>query len=51
MCSASPAAAWRRSRFTPDLHSVQPLDPIQGLLKAFAAGEITTYQHVVVRGR
>jgi len=36
---------------TPDLHSVQLLDPIQGLLKAFAAGEITTYQHVVaVRG-
>jgi hypothetical protein len=32
---------------TPDLHSVQLLDPIQGLLKAFAAGEITTYQHVV----
>jgi hypothetical protein len=32
---------------TPDLHSVQLLDPIQGLLKAFAAGEITTYQQVV----
>jgi hypothetical protein len=32
---------------TPDLHSVQLLDPIQGLLKAFAAGEITTYQNVV----
>jgi hypothetical protein len=26
---------------------VQLLDPIQGLLKAFAAGEITTYQNVV----
>jgi hypothetical protein len=32
---------------TPDLHSVQLLDPIQGLLKAFNAGEITTYQHVI----
>jgi hypothetical protein len=32
---------------TPDLHSVQLLDPIQGLLKAFSAGEITTYQQVV----
>jgi hypothetical protein len=32
---------------TPDLHSVQLLDPIQGLLKAFAAGEVTTYQQVV----
>jgi hypothetical protein len=32
---------------TPDLHSVQLLDPIQGLLKAFAAGEITSYQQVV----
>ena len=32
---------------TPDLHSVQLLDPIQGLLKAFAAGEISTYQNVV----
>jgi hypothetical protein len=26
---------------------VQLLDPIQGLLKAFAAGEVTTYQQVV----
>jgi hypothetical protein len=32
---------------TPDLHSVQLLDPIQGLLKAFASGEVTTYQQVV----
>jgi hypothetical protein len=32
---------------TPDLHSVQLLDPIQGLLKAFNAGEITSYQQVV----
>jgi hypothetical protein len=32
---------------TPDLHSVQLLDPILGLLKAFNAGEITTYQQVV----
>src|SRR5215510_8591707 len=32
---------------TPDLHSVQLLDPIQGLLKAFDAGEITSYQQVV----
>ena len=32
---------------TPDLHSVQLLDSIQGLLKAFAAGEVTTYQQVV----
>ena len=32
---------------TPDLHSIQLLDPIQLLLKAFAAGEITTYQNVV----
>ena len=32
---------------TPDLHSVQLLDPIQGLLKAFNAGDITSYQQVV----
>jgi hypothetical protein len=32
---------------TPDLHSVQLLDSIQGLLKAFNAGEITSYQQVV----
>jgi hypothetical protein len=34
---------------TPGLHSVQLLDPIQGLLKAFGAGEITTYSDVVSR--
>jgi hypothetical protein len=34
---------------TPDLHSVQRLDPIRSLLKAFGAGEIGTYQDVVER--
>ena len=33
----------------PDLHSVQLLDPIRGLLKAFAADEIKSYQDVVAR--
>lgn len=34
---------------TPDLHSVQRLDSIRSLLKAFGAGEIGTYQDVVER--
>lgn len=34
---------------TPDLHSVQRLDFIRSLLKAFDAGEIGTYQDVVER--
>lgn len=34
---------------TPDLHSVQRLDFIRSLLKAFGAGEIGTYQDVVER--
>ena len=33
----------------PDLHSVQLLDPVQGLLKAFAAGQIVSYNDVVAR--
>jgi hypothetical protein len=33
----------------PDLHSVQLLDPVQGLLKAFGAGEIRAYSDVVAR--
>ena len=33
----------------PDLHSVQLLDPVKGLLKAFAAGEIVSYNDVVAR--
>ena len=34
---------------TPDLHSTQQLDPVQGLLKAFAAGKIASYNDVVAR--
>ncbi len=34
---------------TPDLHSVQLLDPIPGLLNAFRAGELQTYDDVVAR--
>jgi len=34
---------------TPDLHSVQLLDPIVGLLKAFRADELQTYEDVVAR--
>jgi len=34
---------------TPDLHSVQLLDPIPGLLNAFRAGELQTYEDVVAR--
>jgi hypothetical protein len=33
----------------PDLHSVQLLDPVRGLLKAFGSDEITSYQDVVAR--
>jgi hypothetical protein len=33
----------------PDLHSVQLLDPVRGLLKAFGADEIGSYQDVVAR--
>jgi len=33
----------------PDLHSVQLLDPVHGLLKAFASDEIHSYQDVVSR--
>ena len=33
----------------PDLHSVQLLDPVQGLLKAFRADEIHGYQDVIAR--
>jgi hypothetical protein len=36
---------------TPDLHSVQRLDPILGLLNAFDAGAIGTYQDVVERSK
>ena len=36
---------------TPDLHSVQLLDPIHGLLKAVAAGEIGSYIDVVARSK
>ena len=34
---------------TPDLHSVQLLDPIPGLLNAFHAGELQTYDDLVAR--
>ena len=34
---------------TPDLHSVQLLDPITSLLGAFRAGELQTYDDVVAR--
>ena len=34
---------------TPDLHSVQLLDPITSLLNAFHAGELQTYDDVVAR--
>jgi hypothetical protein len=34
---------------TPDLHSVQLLDPIPALLSAFRAGELQTYDDVVAR--
>lgn len=34
---------------TPDLHSVQLLDPIRGLLDAFRAGDLQTYDDVVAR--
>jgi hypothetical protein len=34
---------------TPDLHSVQLLDPLQPLLKAIDAGEIHSYRELVVR--
>jgi hypothetical protein len=34
---------------TPDLHSVQLLDPVRGLLNAFRAGELQTYDDVVAR--
>jgi len=34
---------------SPDLHSVQLLDPVHGLLKAFASDEIHSYQDVVSR--
>jgi hypothetical protein len=34
---------------TPDLHSVQLLDPIPGLLNAFRAGELQTYDDIVAR--
>jgi hypothetical protein len=34
---------------TPDLHSVQLLDPIPSLLNAFRAGEFQTYDDVVAR--
>jgi len=33
----------------PDLHSLQLLDPVRGLLKSFDAGEIRAYQDVVSR--
>ncbi len=36
---------------TPDLHSVQRLDPIPRFLDAFGAGEISTYQDVVERSK
>jgi len=36
---------------TPDLHSVQLLDPILGLLNAFGAGQIGTYHDVVDRSK
>ena len=34
---------------TPDLHSVQLLDPVKSLLGAFQAGELQTYDDVVAR--
>jgi hypothetical protein len=34
---------------TPDLHSVQLLDPVVGLLNAFRANELQTYEDVVAR--
>ena len=33
----------------PDLHSIQLLDPVKGLLKAFGTDEITSYQDVISR--
>jgi hypothetical protein len=36
---------------TPDLHSVQLLDPILNLLNAFGAGQIGTYHDVVERSK
>jgi hypothetical protein len=36
---------------TPDLHSVQRLDSILGLLNAFGAGQLGTYQEVVDRSK
>ena len=33
----------------PDLHSVQLLDPVRGLLKAYGSDEIGSYQDVVAR--
>jgi hypothetical protein len=36
---------------TSDLHSIQLLDSIPSLLKAFAAGEIRSYKDVVERSR
>jgi hypothetical protein len=36
---------------TPDLHSVQLLDPILSLLNAFGAGQIGTYHDVVERSK
>ena len=36
---------------TPDLHSVQLLDPISSLLTAFRAGQIASYRDVVERSR
>ena len=33
----------------PDLHSVQLLDPVKGLLKAFGSDEIMSYQDVIAR--
>ncbi len=35
----------------PDLHSIQLLDPVNGLLKAFGKDEITSYQDVIARSR
>jgi hypothetical protein len=36
---------------TPDLHSVQRLDSIPGLVNAFGAGQLSTYQDVVDRSK
>ena len=36
---------------TPDLHSVQRLDSIPGLVSAFGAGQLGTYQEVVDRSK